>query len=146
MAISRDFEEFFALLNRHEVRYLVVGGYAFAIHAKPRFTDDLDILLWMDERNAERVLETLSDFGFAELNLSTQDLLKPEQIIQIGNPPLRIDLLTSIQGVDFEGAWGRRVPGRYGRESAYFISKEDLIRNKQAVGRKQDLADLDYLQ
>ncbi len=145
MEISRDFEEFFALLNKHEVRYLVVGGYAFAIHARPRFTDDLDIFLLVEEENANRALQALREFGFADLSLSAEDLLEPGQVVQIGNPPLRIDLLTSIDGVEFAEAWERRVTATYGVQTAYFISREDLIRNKQATGRKQDLNDLEYL-
>ena len=146
MEICSDFEEFFALLNEHEVRYLIVGGYAFAIHARPRFTDDLDIFLWVEEENARRALEALKAFGFGDLPLSLSDFLKPNQIIQIGHPPLRIDLLTSIEGVQFEDAWERRVTATYGSETVYFISREDLIRNKQAAGRKQDLSDLEYLE
>ena len=119
MEISSDFEEFFALLNKHEVRYLVVGGYAFAIHGRPRFTDDLDIFLLVEEENANRALQALREFGFADLSLSAEDLLEPGQVVQIGNPPLRIDLLTSIDGVEFTEAWERRVTATYGVQTKH---------------------------
>ena len=99
MEISKDFEEFFGLLNEHKVRYLVIGGYAVAIHARPRFTDDLDVFVDTDRSNAESVLATLKDFGFGDVGIGLDDLTKTDQVIQLGFPPVRIDLLTSISGV-----------------------------------------------
>lgn len=145
MEVSKDFEEFFTLLNKHSVRYLVVGGYAFAIHARPRYTNDIDIWVEAEQMNASRVLDALRDFGFGDVGIGMEDLMSPEKVIQLGYPPLRIDLLTSVSGLKFAGAWERRVRANYGKQQAYFISKEDLIANKRATGRKKDLNDLDEL-
>ncbi len=145
MNVEKDFEEFFELLNKNNVLYLVVGGYAFAIHAEPRFTKDLDIFIKRDKDNAQKIIKTFHDFGLGSLELSEADLLDPDQVIQLGNPPLRIDLLTSISGVDFEEAWQHKVIGRYGDQKVYFIGKEELRKNKKAAGRKSDLDDLDKL-
>jgi hypothetical protein len=145
MTVARDFEEFFASCNKHGVKYLVVGGYAFALYAHPRYTGDMDLFVDHAEDNARRVIAALEDFGFSLTDLSWPDLITEGRVVQLGNPPLRIDLLTSIDGVEFEAAWPRRTESMYGREKISVISKEDLISNKRASGRKQDLADLDDL-
>jgi len=145
MEIAKDFREFFALLNKHNVKYVVVGGYAYAIHARPRFTQDLDIFVETSPVNAERILTVLQEFGFGELDISKEDLLHPEMVIQIGYPPLRIDLLTSISGVSFSEAWEGRITVSYGGEQAFFIGKQELMRNKAAIGRTRDLDDLKEL-
>lgn len=146
MEVFEDFEEFFRLLNDRNVRYLVVGGYAFAIHARPRFTNDLDIWILGERDNAERLLRVLRDFGFGDLNITINDLTAPERVIQIGYPPLRIDIITTIDGVKFPEAWKRKDTGSYGKQKVNFISKEDLIRNKKATGRSIDLQDLKELE
>lgn len=145
MEISKDFEEFFGLLNKHEVRYLVVGGYAVAIHGRPRFTNDIDIFLDANEPNAWNVMAALQEFGFGHVGIALDDLVKPNQVIQLGYPPFRIDLLTSISGVTFAAAWPRKVSAKYGDQIVYFIGKEDLVSNKKNAGRKRDLEDLDDL-
>ncbi|MDZ7721170.1 MAG: DUF6036 family nucleotidyltransferase [Balneolaceae bacterium] len=89
MKINKDFEELFELLNKNEVSYLVVGGYAFAIHVEPRFTKDLDLFIKRDPQNAQKIVQTLDEFGFSSLQLSVNDFLEPDQVIQIGNPPYR---------------------------------------------------------
>lgn len=109
--IPKDFKEFIELLNANKVRYLVVGGYALAYHGQPRFTGDMDFFLSSDTENAERVLKSLTDFGFGDLDITVHDLTQKDQVIQLGYPPLRIDLLTSIDGVDFESAWEHRIDG-----------------------------------
>ena len=139
-------EKFFRLLNDHNVQYLVVGGYAFAIYARPRFTNDLDIWILDDKENAERVMGVLEDFGFCDLNISVDDLINPEKVIQLGYPPLRIDLMTSIDGVEFPQAWQCRDTSSYGSQKVNFICKQDLIRNKRASGRPIDLHDLKELE
>ena len=146
MEVSKDFEEFFESLNSNKARYLVVGGYAFGIHAKPRFTGDMDIFIDSQKDNAGRILKALNEFGFGGLNVTIDDLTKPDQVIQFGYQPLRIDLLTSISGVTFSQAWNNKVVGKYGKQSVYFIGKEDLIKNKKASGRKRDLLDLEDLE
>ncbi len=145
MTVAKDFEEFFASCNKHGVKYLVVGGYAFALHAHPRYTGDMDLFVGHAEDNARRLIKALEDFGFSLSDLTWQDLATEGRVVQLGHPPLRIDLLTAIDGVEFEAAWKRRVESTYGQEKISIISKGDLIANKRASGRKQDLADLDDL-
>jgi hypothetical protein len=145
MEISKDFEEFFELLNGHNVRYLIVGGYAFAIHAKPRFTNDLDVFIEPDRSNASNVLKALEDFGFGNVGITLEDLQKIDHVIQLGYPPYRIDLMTSISNVTFADAWERKVTAKYGEQTVYYIGKEDLIASKKGAGRKRDLQDLDEL-
>jgi len=146
MRVEKDFKEFIALLNRSEVRYLVIGGFAYSFYAEPRFTKDIDILIEPSQENAKKILEAIKEFGFTDVDLSSKDFLKPGQIIQLGVAPLRIDIVTSIKGVEFSAAWKNRVTGRFGDIDAHFISKEDLIKNKRALGRKQDLADIEKLE
>ena len=146
MRVEKDFAEFIALLNKNSVRYLVVGGYAFSFHAEPRYTKDIDFFVDGTEENAERLLNVLSEFGFKDIALKKDDFTKPGNIIQLGVPPVRIDLMTSVTGLDFAPAWENRITGTYGSVSAFFISKPDLIQNKIATGRKQDLSDVEKLQ
>ena len=111
MRISKDLREFIELLNAKRVEYLVVGGFAVAWHGHPRFTADIDFLVRPDRANAELVVETLRDFGFASLRIAPEDMCRPDQILQLGVKPNRIDVITSIAGVSFEEAWAGRVPG-----------------------------------
>jgi hypothetical protein len=146
METSRDFEEFFACLNAHNVRYVIVGAYAFAMHARPRYTGDLDVLILPTADNAELVLKALETFGLGGLAITQNDLTVPARVIQIGYPPSRIDLMTSIDGVDAERSWVERIEGRYGKERVWFLSKANLIANKKATGRPKDLEDLKDLE
>ena len=145
MNIPKDYEEFFALLNKEKVRYLIVGAYAMAYHAQPRFTGDIDIFIEVDKTNAKRLLNAVEKFGFKNSGLTSVDFLKPDQIVQLGYPPLRIDILTSIDGVSFGIAWERRVRAKFGKQKVWYISKRDLIRNKKAAGRTRDLLDLELI-
>jgi hypothetical protein len=145
MKVAEDFEEFFASCNINKVQYLIVGGYAFALHAHPRFTGDIDVFVAPNEANARKIIQALTDFGFPLSPLTWEDLASPGKVVQLGYPPLRIDVITAIDGVSFEDAWPRRVESRYGAQPVYFISKEDLIANKRASGRQQDLLDLESL-
>ena len=146
MKLSRDFKEFVESLNANDVRYLVVGGYAVALHGYPRLTKDLDIWLWLDAENAPRIVKALADFGFGSLGLHATDFLVPDQIIQLGYPPNRIDLITTLPGVDFEICYETRVVIMVDQIPVDFIDIESLKRNKQASGRLQDLADLENLE
>lgn len=143
--VTKDFDELFAAFNARNVRAVVVGGYAFAFHAKPRYTRDIGVFIEPTTENAMRVLAALDDFGFGGLGLTLADFSTPGQTIQLGMPPNRIDLLTVIDGVSFDEAWAGRVAGRYGGQPVHYIGRVDLIRNKRASGRPQDLADLDAL-
>ncbi|MBL7007024.1 MAG: nucleotidyltransferase [Spirochaetia bacterium] len=143
--IPKDFLEFIELLNKHNVRYLIVGGYAVAYHGHPRSTGDIDILLECSQDNAGTVKECLNEFGFGELDISISELSTPDQVIQLGYPPLRIDLLTSIDGLVFEQAWKHKVCEDIQNLTINFISRKDLLTNKRATARARDIADIEEL-
>ncbi len=145
MRVEKDFKEFIELLNKNNVRYLIVGGYAFSYYAEPRFTKDIDFLIETAPDNADALINALNEFGFGGVGIKKEDLLSPGKIIQLGNAPVRIDILTSATAIDFPAAWKNRTTGEYGDITAYFISKPDLIKNKKASGRKQDIADVEKL-
>ncbi|RMD50456.1 MAG: hypothetical protein D6835_04330 [Candidatus Thermofonsia bacterium] len=144
--LTPDFKEFIQSLNNNDVRYLVVGGYAVAFHGHPRFTKAIDIWVWVDEQNAANLVKALDQFGFASLGLTADDFLEPGIIIQLGYPPNRIDLITSLKGVDFSDCYARRVEEMVDGVALPFIDLENLKKNKKAVGRLQDLADLENLE
>jgi hypothetical protein len=137
--------EFVGLLNSHGVEYLVVGAYALAFHGVPRFTGDLDLLVRPSAANGERILAVLRDLGFASLQLRADDFDREGRVVQLGVPPNRIDLLTSITGVTFGQAWRAREAGALGGHAVQFVGKDDLIANKRLTGWPRDLADLDDL-
>lgn len=146
LMLTSDFKEFAELLNSNGVEYLVVGGYALAAYGHPRYTGDLDFWIGTDEVNAEKVLAALAQFGFGALGIAREDLTTPNRVIQLGYPPGRIDLLTSIDGVDFEPSFLRRMTARLDGVDLHFICLVDFKVNKKAVGRHQDLADLEALE
>lgn len=143
----RDYEEFIAGLNAHGVRYLIVGAHAVAFHATPRATKDLDLFLDPQEENAARSLAALREFfGGADLGYQLEDLTDPDMVIQLGVPPVRIDLLASLDGLpSFDEAWDRRVDASYGPVPAHYLGFEDLLAAKEAAGRPQDRADIESL-
>lgn len=143
--LSKDFKEFVALLNAHAVDYLIVGGYAMALHGRPRNTGDLDIWVKRSTDNAERLVKALDAFGFAGLGLTQRDFETPEQVVQLGYPPFRIDLLTDIDGVKFQDAWPNHETVEYQGLQMHFIGLEDLKANKRASGRPRDIDDLEQL-
>lgn len=145
MDLNEDFKEFIALLNANGVKYLVVGGYAVAFHGYPRYTKDLDFWIWADPDNAERLIKTLHDFGFTELKLQPSDFLNTRNVIQLGYPPNRIDLITEVSGLDFENAYQNRKEAVFEGIQINFISIEDLVKNKNETGRLTDLADVERL-
>jgi hypothetical protein len=141
MPLSKDLREFIELLNANGVEFLVVGGFAVAWHGHPRFTADIDFLIRPERENAQLVVKTLREFGFGALQVVPADLCQPDQILQLGVKPNRIDLVTSIAGVTFEEAWESRVAGTIDSVPVLFIGRDTLIRNKEAAARPQDLAD-----
>jgi hypothetical protein len=145
MKLDKDFNEFVELLVAKDVRFLVVGGYALAAHGYPRATDDFDAWVWADEANAERILECLTEFGFGEVGLTTGDFTLPDRIVQLGYPPYRIDIITSIDGVDFDAAWENRMVVEVDGLPVPFIGRADLLTNKRSTGRPKDLLDVSYL-
>jgi len=144
--VTKDFEELFACLAARGVRAVIVGGYAFAYHAKPRFTKDVDVFVDPTPENAALLMAALEDFGFGNVGLTAADFSAPGAIVQLGLPPNRVDLLTTIDGVSFEDAWAGRVSGLYGAQPVFYLGLEELRRNKRASGRAQDLADLESLE
>jgi hypothetical protein len=146
MPLNKDWKEFIALLNSHGVEYLIVGAHSLAYHGRPRFTGDLDILTRATPENAAKIVAVLNKFGFANLGVSASDFTTPEQLIQLGRAPNRIDLLTSISGVDTEEAFATKVSAELDKLPVFFLSKTLLIANKRAVGRPQDLVDLTELE
>lgn len=145
MEIQQDFKELLELFNKHNVEYVVVGGYALAFHGAPRYTGDMDILVNPDVINAGRIIAALEDFGFGSVGLTATDFESPDQIIQLGVPPVRVDIITSITGVSLKDAFSTRAKGKYGDTPVYFIGREQFLLNKRALGRKKDLADLEAL-
>ena len=143
--VEKDFQELLALFNKHKVHYCIIGAFAVAFHAVPRYTKDLDLLVEADLENGKRVVTALQEFGFGALKLKPEDFVKEGQFIQLGYEPLRVDIITSIDGVKFRHVWKNKVKGTYGPEKVFFIGLSDLIKNKKASGRKQDLADLEIL-
>jgi predicted nucleotidyltransferase len=143
--LNQDFKEFLQSLNANRVRYLIVGGYAVAIHGHPRYTKDLDIWVDLDEENAAKVVQALIDFGFGSLNLQISDFLEPDTVIQLGYPPSRIDLLIGLDGAAFEECYAKRLEGIVDGIRVCVVDRDGLIRLKEAAGRPQDVADVDKL-
>ena len=146
MCLSNGLREFLESLNSRGVDYVVVGAHSLAFHARPRYTGDLDILVRATHENAVKIVDLLNQFGFADTGFKESDFTKSEQLIQLGRPPNRIDLLISITGVPSDEAFATRIPAELDGIPVFVLSKNALIRNKRAVGRPQDLADLDTLE
>lgn len=146
MKAEKDFEEFIELLDKHKVKYMIVGAYAFALYAKPRNTGDLDIYIEKSNDNAELMMQALTKFGMESLNISREDFITEGRVIQIGVSPVRIDIMNVIDGVNFNDAMSRIVKVKFGNILANFISKTDLIKNKLSTNRLKDKADAEELQ
>jgi hypothetical protein len=142
MNLQKDIREFVELLLSRKVEFLLVGGYALAFHGAARFTEDIDFLVLVSPENAGKLADLIEDFGFGELGLSKEDFLDPDQVIQLGRAPHRIDLLTGISGVGWDEAWASRIEVDFDGFLIPVIGKAALEANKQATGRPQDLADL----
>lgn len=145
MEVQSDFRDLLALLNEHEVKFLIVGGYALAFHGAPRYTGDIDILVRPHPENAKRVLVALASFGFTFPNLDVDDFQDPNKVVQLGMPPVRIDIITSISGVSWEEADESKEAGMFGDVPVHYIGRDQYIANKRAIGRKKDLADIEAL-
>lgn len=145
MELSNDLLEFIRFLNQRKVEYLIVGGWAFSLHVKPRYTKDIDILVKRSAANADLLIQVLEDFGFKDVGVTREDFLIPGYVIQLGFEPNRIDLLTDIVNVDFESAWKKKDAFQRQGVDLWVISKEDLLANKLAAGRDQDLVDAKLL-
>jgi predicted nucleotidyltransferase len=144
--VEKDYEDFIRLLNSQSVEYLLVGAYAVAHYAEPRNTGDIDFLINPTKRNAKKVLSVLKKFGFGKIDISEIDLLNPKMVIQLGFPPVRIDLLTSLGTAKFKDMYQKKSMVRLGKENTKVISYEHLIISKKAAGRLKDKSDLAALQ
>ena len=141
MDLNRDYQELLQSFVSHNVRFLVVGGYALAAHGHPRYTKDLDIWVWTDPSNAERIVKSLESFGFDGLGLTALDFQEPDVVVQLGREPLRVDILTFATGLDFVTAYENRIMVSIGNLEVPFVSIGDLRTNKLATGRLRDIAD-----
>ncbi len=145
MEIHKDFKEFIGLFNSHGVEYVIVGGYALAFLGAPRYTGDLDFFVKPDKTNASKILSALKAFGFGSLKLQESDFTEPDKVIQLGVPPVRIDIVTSITGVEWSQVYNNKIESVLGGQKVFFISKDDFIKNKKAISRHKDLADIEAL-
>lgn len=146
MILEPDFLEFIELLNKNEVEYLLVGAHALAFFGRPRNTGDLDIWINSSGGNAVKILNVLNDFGFGSLGLKTEDFTKKNQVVQLGYPPLRIDILNSLSGVTFQEAYSNRINTQIKGITIWVIGLDEFRKNKLATGRKKDLGDIELLE
>lgn len=145
MEVQPDFKDLLGLFNEHKVKYMIVGGYALAYHGAPRYTGDIDIYVKPDSQNAELIMKALADFGFSSVGLTVKDFENPDKVIQLGVPPVRIDIITSISGILWKDAFLGCVDGKYGDVPVKYIGLNEFIINKRTTGRKKDLSDLEAL-
>ena len=145
MTLNKHFREFIELLEKNEVRFLVVGGYAVGFHGFPRYTGDLDVFVAVSQKNAEALVRVFAEFGFTDIGLKPSDFLDPEIIVEIGREPIKIQVLTGIDGVVFDGCYAHRTEFDDAGLRVPFISFEDLIANKAASPRAKDKIDLEEL-
>jgi hypothetical protein len=146
MVKNPDFSACIALFNAHSVRYLIIGGHALAVHGHPRYTKDLDIWVERSDENAAHVMAALTDFGFGSIGLTVSDFVGPDRMVQLGYEPSTIDLLTDLEGLDFDPCYARRLTVVVDALELPFIDRDSLIANKRATGRPQDLVDADVLE
>ena len=145
MDIQSDFKDLLELFNKYQVKFLIVGGYALAFHGAPRMTGDIDLFIDTNSQNAQRIMQALGEFGFGDVGLTLQDFILPEKVIQLGVPPVRVDIITSLSGFSWEKAYGSKESGKYGNVPVFYINKELFLFNKRAIGRKKDEADIEAL-
>ncbi len=145
MLTSPDFKELLKIFKKHKIRYLIVGGYAVMKYSEPRFTKDLDVFIATDQENAKSVYLALKEFGAPLENLSSDDFVHKGYFYQMGRPPLRVDIMMSIPGIEFDVAWKNRELVEFDDLKLFFISRSDLIKAKEASGRPQDKIDVEKL-
>lgn len=140
--LNQDFREFIALLEKHAIEYLIVGGYAVAYHGFPRYTGDIDFFVAISDSNATGLLAVFEEFGFGDIGIGKADFLEPDFVVEIGREPRKIQVPTGIDGVTFEECRKHEITETYGGMSLRFIGIEELLKNKQASARDKDLIDL----
>ena len=145
MILNLDFKDFVRLLTENKVEYLIVGGYAVGVHGYPRYTGDLDIWINSTTENAKSVLKCVEDFGFASYRLSVSDFTKPGNIIQLGYPPVRIDIINLVDGVNFAECYKNKKDVTADDITLYFIGYDDLLKNKKKTSRPRDIDDIENL-
>ncbi|OQC28385.1 MAG: hypothetical protein BWX70_01857 [Verrucomicrobia bacterium ADurb.Bin070] len=145
MKLPQDFREFLELFNAKGVEYMIVGSYALAYYGAPRYTGDIDLFVRRTEVNAQRIICALNEFGFTSPNLAWNDFVKDDTVIQLGVPPVRIDILTFLSGMDWDVASSHKVPDEIDGVPVFVIGRDDYIVNKKASGRAKDLADIEAL-
>ncbi len=145
MLTSPDFKELLKIFEKHNIRYLIVGGYAVMKYSEPRFTKDLDVFIATDQENAKSVYLALKEFGAPLENICSDDFSHEGYFYQMGKPPLRVDIMMSIPGIEFDVAWNNREVVEFDDFKLFFISRSDLIRAKEASGRPQDMIDIEKL-
>lgn len=143
--LNQHFREFIELLEKNNVQYLIVGGYAVGLHGFPRYTGDIDVFIALNEKNARCILKSFRDFGFGDLGLEEQDFLEEEVVVEIGRAPMKIQVLTGIDGVTFHECWEERYVVDVSGLKIPFIGFESLLRNKEASPRAKDRIDLEEL-
>ena len=146
MRVEKDYREFLQLLGAKKAKYLIVGGFAFSYYAEPRYTKDIDILVEAKEENGVRIVAAIAEFWGTKPEVEPADFLQPDVIVQLGFEPVRIDIITACAGIEFRSAWKNRTRAKYGDVDVFFISLDDLIKNKKAVGRDRDRIDVKYLE
>jgi hypothetical protein len=144
MKVHRDFKDFISLMHANGVEYVIVGSFALSFHGHPRATGDMDIWVRKSPENASKILKVLDEFGFGSLGVAADDLLE-DKVIQLGQPPVRIDLMTELDGLTSDEVWAGRVAGRFGDMPVFYLGRDAFIRNKRSLGRHKDLADLEAL-
>jgi hypothetical protein len=144
MKVHRDFKDFISLMHANGVEYVIVGSFALSFHGHPRATGDMDVWIRRSPENASRILKALDAFGFGSLGVTGDDLLE-DKVIQLGQPPVRIDLMTELDGLTPDEVWAGRVAGRFGDMPVFYLGRDAFIRNKRSLGRHKDLADLEAL-
>lgn len=145
MIFNQDFKEFVELLIKNRVEYLIVGGYAVGVHGYPRYTGDLDIWINNSDENSKRIIKCVNDFGFSSYNLKLTDFTKDGSIIQLGYPPIRIDILNQVDGVKFSECDKNKKIVKIDDLEVNFIGYDDLIKNKKAISRPRDIDDIQNL-
>ena len=144
MKVHRDFKDFISLMHANGVDFVIVGSFALSFHGHPRATGDMDIWVRKSPENASKILKVLDEFGFGSLGVTGDDFLD-DKVIQLGQPPVRIDLMTELDGLNPDEVWAGRVAGRFGDMPVFYLGRDAFIRNKRSLGRHKDLADLEAL-
>jgi len=146
MRVEKDFEELLGLFNKHKVKYCIVGAFAVGFHGYPRYTKDMDIFVEPFLKNGQNIVRALTEFGFGSMKLTPQDFTAKGTIIQLGYEPVRVDLINSIKGCDFNQAWANKAVGKYGKYKVFFMGADELITTKKSAHRQQDRLDAALLQ